>query len=395
MTRCISRIPVLLLGLLGMWPVLNGEAHAQRGRTGDDTVLRLMTSGTQAISANDWSQAEARLEVAAREILLIWGPSVESQRARALWYEERVKPFKGEPYERMMALYYLGLVYLQKRDFGNAQAAFRNSVMQDSFAEEEQFQSDAALPLFLQGWALQAQGSLSEAANAYRALTTLRPDFETPDLESSQPNVLVVWETGTAPRKVNDGIGGYKLRYFRGREFTEQRVLFGVNGSTMSEAYPMEDVYWQAATRGARPVDFILEGKAQFAASTGSIGSGLSDLSNALVENSMFTGSRVESNIGTALGLAGVVALTLSSRARPAADVRSWDNLPDLVHVAMMHLPPGDHLLETRFADRDGNLVDGLEKTIPIVVPEGDLTPQLVWISSRPRSSRYLERNPR
>ena len=41
---------------------------------------------------------------------------------------EGVKVWKGEPFERTMADYYLGVLYLMKHDFGNARAAFQNSL---------------------------------------------------------------------------------------------------------------------------------------------------------------------------------------------------------------------------------------------------------------------------
>ncbi len=41
---------------------------------------------------------------------------------------EGIKVWKGEPFERAMAHYYLGLIYLHKGDYGNAHAAFENSL---------------------------------------------------------------------------------------------------------------------------------------------------------------------------------------------------------------------------------------------------------------------------
>ncbi|MEC8183119.1 MAG: hypothetical protein VX123_13805 [Pseudomonadota bacterium] len=44
--------------------------------------------------------------------------------ARSNFAREDVKDFKGEPFERAMVFYYLGLSYLALGDFENARASF-------------------------------------------------------------------------------------------------------------------------------------------------------------------------------------------------------------------------------------------------------------------------------
>lgn len=55
-----------------------------------------------------------------------------------------------------------------------------------------------------------------------------------------------------------------------------------MRGAAAIQAYPMEDLYYQASTRGGREIDKILAGKAQFKATTGGVGSFLADTSVAL-----------------------------------------------------------------------------------------------------------------
>jgi tetratricopeptide (TPR) repeat protein len=380
----------VLVGL-ALLCALPREGQAQRG--GDDSVLRALAAGTSALANGDTAVAASRFEDAVRSISAIWGDSPEAQKARSLWHEEAVKPFKGHPYERVMAFYYRGILYLMGHDWGNAQASFRNAVQQDGFAEEDQNNFDVAAPLFLQGWALQAQGSLGAAREAYRLVSRLRPDFSPPDLERPQPNVLVVVETGFAPRKVPDGIGSYRLRFFRGRNFSERHVRLGIDGGDPSLLYPIEDVYWQAASRGGRQVDFIFEGKARFAERNEVLGTALTDLAADLSVRRFTYEAQTGRGVGQAadvLGIAGVAALALSSKAKPAVDARYWDNLPDALHLTYLTLPKGRHSLRFVFETADGTPVPELDRSLEVEV--GDLMPSLVWLSARDRASAYLTR---
>jgi hypothetical protein len=360
---------------------------------GSDAVLRAMARGTQAFASGDFTTAEHEFDDATSAIGAVWGGTPEAARARSLWYEESVKPFKGDPYERMMAFYYRGLLFLRSGDFGNAQAAFRMAVQQDAFAEEEQYVDDVVAPLFLQGFALQAQGSKGAAREAYARVKKRRPDFATPDVDAAVPNTLLVIETGKGPRKVPDGIGSYKLRYFRGKSFTEGRASVVVDGGAPVQAYPMEDVYLQAATRGGRPLDYVFEGKAAFAERTGSTGSALTTIGSALAiekyNNSEGTSNSSMGRIGDAANVVGVAALALSVRAKPAVDSRYWDNLPDAIHVLPMTLSPGAHTVRVTFATSAGEPVAGLDRDVSVTIPTSGV-PQLVWVTSQPRASRYL-----
>src|SRR5207248_11072184 len=46
----------------------------------------------------------------------------------AVLVDEKIKIWKGEPYERAMANFYLGLVYYMRHDYNNARAAFENAL---------------------------------------------------------------------------------------------------------------------------------------------------------------------------------------------------------------------------------------------------------------------------
>src|SRR5690348_6306553 len=109
-------------GVVVVWLLASLSTPVASQSRGDDTILRALIEGTSAFARNDTVAATRAFDVAVRGISEIWGPSPEAQRARSLWYEESVKPFKGDPYERVMAYYYRGLLYLAAHDWGNAQA---------------------------------------------------------------------------------------------------------------------------------------------------------------------------------------------------------------------------------------------------------------------------------
>lgn len=360
----------------------------EQDKQGGDLVLRDLCRGMEAFYRGDFLTAKRLFTNATIEIAAVWDDTPEARRARSLWYEERHKPFKGEPYERVMAFYYLGLLYLMEQDFGNAQACFRQSVIQDAFAEEEQFRADIASSIFLQGWALQAQGSTQQAQAAYNLVKELRPTFKVPDMDN-QPNVLLIVETGKSPRKVADGVGSFVLRYFRGRNFSDKRVKYSVNNSTPKTMFAMEDVYWQASTRGSRAVDRIIDGVVNFQTTTSDIGSGFVNISNQYLHNPSYQGTQMES-VGLVFGAIGIASLALSARARPAADVRFWDNLPDLIHIETLNLNPGKHTLEITFYDENDRPAQLQSRRVNVEVPPNNDKPLLVWVSAHDRASmRY------
>ena len=68
-----------------------------------------------------------------------------AREARGLFNEESVKTFRGEPYERVMAYYYRGILYWMDGEPDNARAAFRSAAVQDQNPELGITQADWVL----------------------------------------------------------------------------------------------------------------------------------------------------------------------------------------------------------------------------------------------------------
>ena len=89
--------------------------------------------------------AQAQLENAAQAIETVYADNPAAELARSNFAREDVKDFKGEPFERAMVFYYLGLSYLALGDFENARASFKAGEYQDSLSRAEKYQADFAL----------------------------------------------------------------------------------------------------------------------------------------------------------------------------------------------------------------------------------------------------------
>lgn len=343
-------------------------------------VLNHMRVGLDALQLGYYNLATSSFDHAVLGIERVYADNPQAQKARSLWYEEGMKDFKGEPYERAMAYYYRGLLYMQERDFENARACFKSGVIQDAFAEEEQRRCDFALLIFLEGWTSLLLGDKSLSDEAFKEVKKLRPDFDVPSRES---NVLLIVEIGNSPRKVADGVGHAELKFRRGRNFDESRVEFSIAGADYSYLYPIEDIAWQAMTRGGRPVDKILEGQVVFRQSHEDAGTVLTDVAcNALIAAPLLgSASQGVQNASAALGLLGVAQMAVAARARPHADIRYWDNLPNAVCIAALKLKPGEYSIHLKFLDQSGSEIYSLRKVLDVKVPE---EPGLViWERSR------------
>jgi len=348
----------------------------QEGR--GNFVLNQLQAGLAAMQSGNYELAESSFDLALMQIEAVYANNEEAARARSLWHEEGAKDFKGEPYERAMAFYYRGLLYLMRGDYENARACFKSGTLQDAFAEEEQNQCDFALLIFLEGWASQRLGDSDLAEAAFAELAKLRPDFSRPEPEH---DTLVLVETGTSPRKVADGVGHAELKYRRGKKITEERVRLRLDEQTEA-AYPMEDLFFQARTRGGRPIDKILEGKAVFLQGGLKIGTALTETASGVILGStlLTNHSNATANVGAAIGAVGGVVTLVAINAKPHADTRYWKNLPDMVHV-YTYRDGGEQVLEAQFNSVDGAPVELAPLPLqPVFDGKGN---RLIWARSR------------
>lgn len=328
-------------------------------------VLNHMRVGLAAMEAGRFDLASASFDLALGKIETIYADNEEAEKALSLWTKENIKDFKGEPYERAMAYYYRGLLYLVEGDYENARASFKGGMLQDAFAEDKQDRSDFASLAYLEGWASKCQGdedlakdSFVEAIGLNAALSAPKPDH----------NLLVIVETGQAPQKFSAGNSGEKLTFGRGRNSYGTKLKVGLAKETRIVG-PAEDIFFQASTRGGRPVDSILAGKVNFKDNANTVGDGLLIAGTA----TLAAGNNRDTAIaGAVIMLAGLIAKAAADAAKPDADIRAWDNLPNRVFLTSLTLSEGSASPVANVLDAAGNDFD-----LPII--GGDDACKLSW----------------
>ena len=286
-----------------------------------NAVLNFDRLGLMELERGHVGRARWAFEKATDQINLIYANDPNAQAAKSAWSAEEIKDFKGEPYERSMAFYYLGVTDLLKGDYQNARASFLQSQYQDTFSEDEKFQGDFAISAFLTGWASQCDGSNSVTDENFGYALQASPGLIKP---APNHNLLMIAEIGSGPTKF--GVGKYNeaLRMALGTNQGITGAHFAVGGGDLAAAQAT-NVSFQATTRGGRPIQDILDTKAV-----------VKDLAAAGSLRAVDT-TNAKSRMRFAAGFGGqspVDSLIVARAAKAAADIRYWDNLPDDVAVA-------------------------------------------------------------
>jgi hypothetical protein len=330
-------LALLLAGCASVSP----EEQAFRNR-----ALTQFQSGSTALRNGNYAVAKTDLDAA---LLVIGGSSAgdaSAKESRGYFNEESVKTFRGEPYERVMAYYYRGILYWMDGQPDNARAAFRSAAVQDQNPELGITQADWVLLDYLDGLASAKLGG--DGADAYRrAVAEAR--LNKPPPYDVQANVLVFLEMGQGPTKYAAGEYGEELR-FRPGSAADPVAVVRV-GSVVAKVGPYDDLTYQATTRGGRVMDHVLQGKAVFKRTTDALGTG-AIIAGAGV--AIAGDSNASRNVGLGLVAAGVISKIVSAATTPAADTRQWSNLPNLLSFVALKLPPGQHHMTVDFQDPNG-----------------------------------------
>ncbi len=95
----------------------------------------------------------------------------------AVLVDEKIRIWRGEPFERAMANFYLGLVYYMRQDYANARGASRTRLfkLRDYGAEAKADQYEAVETNFAQGTSCSARPTSTSAATTSPATTTPTP----------------------------------------------------------------------------------------------------------------------------------------------------------------------------------------------------------------------------
>lgn len=346
-------------------------------------VLTQMRAGLAAFEAGADAVAAASFDDALNRIETVYADNPSAEKARSTFVPERKKDFKGEAYERAMAFYYRGLIFLAHGDYGNARAVFQGGQLQDAFAEDQRYQSDFAVLDVLSGWASHCEGNGVLAREFYSRALKARPGIYIPGPDD---RVLAIADMGLSPIKLGEGEYGEYLSYATPDHVPEFSVDFVADGVTYPANFG-EDLYWQATTRGGRQVDKILAGKAQFKDTAAVVGVASLALADTALDVATWSswdsyggGDDTSTALAWAAGLAivGIGSLMMADAAAPEADTRYWDNLPS--HIDYTSMPAGVYPTQVMFKDASGNTL-GVMPTRLRMDPKDNCG--LVYVKSR------------
>jgi hypothetical protein len=356
---------------------LEGERNA---------VLNEMRLGTVALGMGRTDESATAFDGATNRILAIYADTEDARRAKKLWNEEAVKSFKGEPYERAMALFFRGILYLDSGEADNARACFRSAQMMDALAEENQDRCDFISMDWLESLSDFCLGEKDMATDCLARVRAVRAGATAPTTDT---NVLLVGLIGKGPRKIATGQYGEMLQMVP-EPSPVNAVRVSVDGAPCDARWLIDSVSYQAATRGGRPVDYILDRKAHFKAA-GEATATVAEVAGAgVMAHGIHEDDKDETATGAAVLAGGVLLDVVSSQIRPKADTRVWDTLPDAVALSSLRLTPGAHSVTFEFLTPMGAVDSRFTQTVHIDVPSapGSLRVAMAW--SHPPQYRYI-----
>lgn len=287
-----------------------------------NAVLNFNRLGLAAMEIGEWSLAEKSFDLALQRIEAVYSKNKQAEQAKSAFKKEARKDFKGEPYERAMAYYYRGILYLRAEDYDNARASFAGALYQDSINLEGERGQDFASMNYLAGWASKCGGDASIATEQFDFATKAKADLKAP---AADANTLLIAELGLGPSKIKGGANKELLEFQSNASTKESAADVAGLGAKDGDLWtPVEaaSLSYQASERDGRKMDGVLKQK--------------SDTKNALnaAGQSMMTNSYNYQG-GAMAGMLGGLALSLfSSAMRADADIRQWDSLPEHIMLA-------------------------------------------------------------
>jgi len=343
-----------------------------------DKVLWQYRTAAAAMQRGQFDEAKQLLDDAILTISGIIGKDAEARKARGYFSPEARKTFIGEPYERVMAYYYRGILYWMDGEPDNARACFRSALFEDSDTIDKKYAADYVLLDYLDGLAsVKLAGDGSDAFK--RAQSAVR--ISMPGAYDRNANLLVFFDFGPGPTKYVAGRHGEHLMF---RQYPCR--IRGAQIQLDGKAYQVrayDDLYFQATTRGGRVMDHILANKATFKDAT-DIGGDAAIVSGVVLAHNRDTQPFALGAIGL-----GIISKIVSASTRADADIRSWDNLPLYMSFAHLEVPPGEHAITVDFLDEGNRVIAGLTKRMTINVP-ADGSDRVVYISDKSTTPQNL-----
>jgi len=325
-------------------------------KTDENYVLNNLRLGSTMLTAHELNDAEAAY-LRAWEVINAGGVNSGGRAIAAVWIDEKLKIWKGEPYERALASFQLGLTYYIQNDYNNARAAFENALFKlrdyadkddekKGFSEQE---STFVLAHIMLGRTWQRLGREDMAADAFATARRLQPRLEALADASTHANsnVLLVVDYGYGPRKVTDfdgAIVGYAPTPQTATQLPRPEVYIGGQLypiSTLNE--PTIDTVAMAHDRRWQSIDTIRTVKS--AVGTGLIAGGAG--------YGIYRAGQGDFRGEDAAIVAGLIVAGALLKVTSQADTRSWEMVPRSVYLLPLRLSPGVHDVTVTFPGTD------------------------------------------
>ena len=310
-------------------------------KTDENFVLNNNRLGSAALADDDLNTSESAF-LRSYEVINSVGVNDGGRSLGAALVSEHIKVWKGEPFERAMVNFYLGVIYYIRHDYANARGAFENALFklrdygegdQKKNDQYQQVESNFVLAYLMLGKCYQRLGRADLAQKNFDRVIQLRPDFAAlADASTNeQSNLLLIVQFGNGPRKVTNGDGAFVGFRPTPREAgpipLPSVIVDGRRADLPDTNLPPVDLVALAQDRRWQDIDTIRAIKSVLG--TGLIAGGIG--------NAAFNH---HSDPAVTLGLiAGGILLKASSQ----ADTRQWEMLPRTVFILPLHLPPGKH----------------------------------------------------
>ncbi len=262
------------------------------------------------------------------------GDAGKSRGLLSLISAESIKVFKGEPFEKVMAYLYLGIIYYNQADFENARAAFNKALLMDKQSKEG-FREDLRLVYFMLGKCYLKLGDQDNAKIAFRKANERNPKEpyrSNPyyDLQlAKQANLTVVLELGRVPTKYRHGPGA-SLDAFDRHDYPERGASIYLNGQRLGDAALGLDLFYEAKHRGSSGKDAV-------------------QASKGVTRDAAIITAATSKNQNVQ---AGALLFALANQSQ--ADIRQWELLPGELHLYSGRVAAGLHTLRLDFVNAGG-----------------------------------------
>lgn len=200
------------------------------------------------------------------------------------------------------------------------------------FKDRDFTRAAQALPTVAAAWTQQVQALTARTGDPGALL-----ERDLRDLLDNPPPVVLVIEAGRAPTKIRTGEYGEVLTLVPSRVSPAPEVR--VDRGPPVRPLLLDDLGYQATTRGGRKVDGFLKGKAVYKDASLITAFALDVLSDVAYATGNDT-------LGVVGDVVSIVALVSSVATNPAADIRQWELAPGQWYIAGIDAPPGEHTVQ-------------------------------------------------